>query len=387
VELALAGPTLFDRGVRLDGAVVEATYAHREPPLIKRLRETDVPFMVDLQALRFASPAYLEVASVAQLPYAPSRPVAPGELRDADVTRLAEGGLEFQQWTGARRYLAPGVPLLDNDVSGWMDLNFQLLAASARANGGRAIDRRPLVAHIAPGRRVLSDPAHVLQRLMDFPVDGVYVQPLNLHPTRDSVEKLAQYVDFLWALKEADLTVIVGRVGAFGLLLQSVGVADGFDSGLGEAESYSWSDSVRPHRQPEGATSRGERGRDRRVYLEPLKTTLASAHIRAIIDSAGLRSRFTCTLGCCEMRGFEELLDRGRQHYLWTRQSEIGELRQRHTSEARLSHAYEELVTAREHARVLRRAFDARAIPPPNLSHLDRWIALLTQYSERRAVA
>jgi len=39
VERALAGATLFDDGVQLDGAVVEAAYAVREPEVLDHLRE------------------------------------------------------------------------------------------------------------------------------------------------------------------------------------------------------------------------------------------------------------------------------------------------------------------------------------------------------------
>ena len=56
IEQALAGATLFEPGVRLQAAVVEATYAAREPPLLKRLREEDVPYFLDLQALRSPLP-------------------------------------------------------------------------------------------------------------------------------------------------------------------------------------------------------------------------------------------------------------------------------------------------------------------------------------------
>lgn len=386
IELALAGPTLFDRGVRLAGAVVEATFAQRDPPLLKRLRETDVPFVVDTQTLRFATPAFLDIPAIAGLPFAPRDAVVPTSSQAA-IKRLAHTSLHFQQQVGARRYLAAGAPLLDNDVSAWLDLNFSLLGSAAEANGGRMVDRRPLLALVAPGRKLLSDPTPILSRLLDAPIEGVYVQPLNLRPTTDSVEKLALYVQFLTALKGAGLTVVAGRVGAFGLLLEALQVIDVFDSGLGQSEAYAWSQSVHPRTAPTEGITKSDGRRDRRVYLEPLKTTLPSAAVQAIIGLQGLRSTFTCTLGCCNMRGFEALLERSRQHFLWTRHAEINELRRRSSREMRVSHAYEELVTAREHARVLRRAFAAQQLDSPSFEHLERWIALLIQEMEVREVA
>jgi hypothetical protein len=42
IEEALAPATLLDNGARLGGAVIEASYALRRPPLLKRLRVVDV---------------------------------------------------------------------------------------------------------------------------------------------------------------------------------------------------------------------------------------------------------------------------------------------------------------------------------------------------------
>lgn len=75
IEQALAGATLFDPGVRLDGAVIEATYAVGEPPLLKRLRESDVPRLIDPQTLRFTGARFATVAQFEQLPYTPSAPI------------------------------------------------------------------------------------------------------------------------------------------------------------------------------------------------------------------------------------------------------------------------------------------------------------------------
>lgn len=289
VEQALAGATLFEPGVRLDAAVIEATYANREPPLLKRIREERVPYFLDLQALRFASPTFLEVGALAQLPYAPAQPLAPASASETDLRRLAHDALLFQQKVGARHYSAPALPVLDADSDGWMRLNRELLTAASQINGGPDVDRRPLTAVIAPGGKALSRPEAFLDWLLDVPIEAVYVQPLNLKPTTDSIEKLAHYVRFLDALRASGLTVIAGRVGAFGLLLQALGVADAFDSGLGDAEAYSYSQAIRPPTKPDTDSEKLKvGGRDMRIYLEPLKTTLPSKWATPILEQTGL---------------------------------------------------------------------------------------------------
>lgn len=54
IEEALAA-SLFDKGVRLRGSIVEASHAATDPPLLKRLREDGVPTLVEPQSQRFTS--------------------------------------------------------------------------------------------------------------------------------------------------------------------------------------------------------------------------------------------------------------------------------------------------------------------------------------------
>lgn len=156
-----------------------------------------------------------------------------------------------------------------------------------------------------------------MNRLLDYPIDAVYVQALRLDPVGDSPEKLAQYVRFLLAVKELRLPVIAGRVGAFGLVLQALGIA-AFDSGLGQAERSDLAALNRPPTERELERRGKGGGPDRRIYLEQLKTTLQGRHAGAILADRSLRSRFVCSLGCCQHRGFEDLSERRREHYCAT---------------------------------------------------------------------
>jgi hypothetical protein len=380
IEDALAGPTLFDPGVRLGGAVIEATYAAEDPPLVKRLREEKVPRIIDPQTQRFVGGRFLQVATLSGLPYAPAAPFAADSFTPADASQLARGALLFEQEHGADHYLAPTLPQADQDFQAWLRHNDQLLAAACALNGGADLDRQPLIAQVAPGRMALAHPELIVNRLLDYPIDGVYVQPLNLDPVKDSLEKLNQYVAFLSAISERGLGVIASRVGAFGLVLQALGVA-AFDSGLAQAEASNLAQLNRPMTEKELERRRegkGGGGPDRRIYLEPLKTTVQGKHAAVILGpEAGLRGRFTCTRGCCQYRGFEDLPDRRRQHFLWARSGEVDELRARPTEALRRDHVHEQLRDAREAARLVRRVLAAERTTLPRFEHIDRWIGVL----------
>ena len=94
IEEAMAG-TLLRPPVSIKGAIVEASFANRDPELLQRLREAGVGYVIDPQAVRFATEAHLEIERIKSLPYAPRRPLVPGEASvelDAYVesARLAE---------------------------------------------------------------------------------------------------------------------------------------------------------------------------------------------------------------------------------------------------------------------------------------------------------
>lgn len=77
-------------------------------------------------------------------------------------------------------------------------------------------------------------------------------------------------------------------------------------------------------------------------------------------------------------RGFEDLQDRRRQHYLWVREHEVDELRMKSTRAMRIDLIHEQLVSARELGMRVRRAL-AEDGKPPSFEHLDRWIGLIAR--------
>jgi hypothetical protein len=385
IDDALGSATLFDEGVRLRGAVVEGAYAAKDPPLVKRLSTEGVPYLMDLHSLRFVGEGYLDVRQVAELPYAPSQPIDPGSFSETEASTLATGGMSFTQSAAAAVYTTPTLPMRDKDLEASISANRQIIEAVCSANGVGDLERRPVVALIAPGRKALAQPELVLDWLLDLPVDAVYMQPLNFNPVRDSPEKLASYITYLRAFREAQLRIMCGRVGAFGLLLQALVGISAFDSGLGTAEAFQLSTQLRkPSRSKK---KRNGPAGDSRVYFEPIKTTLASKHAIPLIEAPGMRHRLTCSLGCCQFRGFEDLASRRRAHYLFTRIAEVDAIASRPET-MRVDAVRSQLAAAREHARVARRVlFAAEDVAPPSFEHLDRWLGLLARGEQLRLTA
>jgi hypothetical protein len=195
-----------------------------------------------------------------------------------------------------------------------------------------------------------------------------------------SPEKLKLYVEFLQAISSEGIPVIAARVGAFGLVLQALGIA-AFDSGLGQAEASNLSqlNRIPTEKEKERRRERGGGGPDKRIYIEQLKTTLKGSHATAILGQRGLRSRFVCNHSCCQYRGFEDLALRRRQHFLCTREAEVAAVHACATPRLRRDMVREQLRDAQESARLVRRALIELGAEAPRFEHLDRWISLLAQ--------
>lgn len=375
IEDALAGATLLDEGARLDGAVIEAAYAFDEPPLLKRLGDDGVCRIIDPQTLRFSGPRFLDTETLRRLPYAPDRPLTPNLVDERAARTLARDSMLYAQQRGTDIHLAAGVPLHDNDLPAWRGANDRLLTAACASNGSTDIDRKPLLALIAPGAKALTDPESVIDRLLDHPIDGVYLQALRLAPTRDSLEKLARFAQFAAAIRDAGFPVVVGRVGAFGLVLQALGIAL-FDSGLGLAESHDLASLNRRITDRE-RERKGKGGPPGRVYFEPLKTTMTSAAAAQLLAHETLRQHLVCRLGCCRFRALEDLPGRARAHYLYARRSEVDRLRSMPVAAMRLHEVETQLRAARDLAEVARRVAPDAGLP--SFEHLDRWLGLLAR--------
>jgi hypothetical protein len=108
LEEALAPSTLFDQGVQLRGAIVEATYAAEDPLILRRLRSGSVPFLVEPQTLRFVGEAFLETKAFSELPYTPTEPITAETVDGVDANTFARRILEFEQtaMTGSQRTIA-----------------------------------------------------------------------------------------------------------------------------------------------------------------------------------------------------------------------------------------------------------------------------------------
>lgn len=366
------------RSAPLGGAIIEATYAAADPPLLPRLRGLRIPYGIDPQSIRFESPRYLGIQALAGLPYAPARPLL-RHTRSKPIDAMVRTALQFQARHEVDVYLTPTLPMHRPTLPA-VQAHHQIHKV-ASDTVGTEVPAKALIAAVAPTLAVMRSPFSVYEALLDRAYDGIYVQPIRLNPKHDSVEWLVWYANFLLQAHDYKLPVIAARAGAFGLLLTAVGV-DLFDAGLGERESFDLAALNRPPRERDREQRGGPR---RRTYSRELLTSLDTPRLRAVMASRTLAPRFSCEIGTCRFGGYEEQLRAPRSHFFHVRQLELDELRELPTTEMRVQHMRVRLQGAIETGRMVNRCLEDAGVDTVRFDHLDVWLAVLTRVATKVA--
>lgn len=356
----------------LQSAVIEATYAARDPDLLPRLRSLRIPYGIDPQFMRFVNEGFQNRRYLVELPYAPARPFLPSSW-GARQESAARGAIDFAEGLEADFCLVPALPMTKASLSQAKALQhahhfaYDMVATTTG---------KPVVAYAGVSAAVLKSPFAVYERLLDRPFAGVYVQPLRLHPRQDSVEALIRYASFLLEGKSYGFRVVAGRAGTFGLVLMALGV-DAVDSGLGERETYDLGALDREPVRTRDSRRRG--GRQRMVYLVPLMTSVPEASAKFILHHPALRARFICEEGECRYGDLEAQSDNPRAHFFHSRPAELSELRACPSPELRIQLVGQRLRAAVDLAATVNRVIEQDGQKPLPLDHLQRWSSVLTR--------
>jgi len=356
------------------GAIVQASYVHRDPALLLRLADGRIPWAIEPQSHRFATSGFLNIDAIGGLPYAPSSALNPATFGNAHRT-MVRSSLEFQARHEPTMYVVPSLPVAKPSAS-VLRAYEELHKYAFSLNGTQGIPYRPILATAYPGTPVMEGRFSVFDRLADRAWAGVYVQPLQLDTKRDSVEKLVAYVRFLQEGNAAKLNVLAGRPGAFGLLLGALEVAL-WDCGLGGGDSFSLSRLDRPPRTDEDGNRKG--GRARPVYLRPLMSAVREADADWLLMSPALGAQLACTVGECRNGGRRYALERPREHFLHCREEELRELRELRSRSLRVPFVHDRLQEAISTARLVNRVREDGSQARLDFDYLDRWLGVLAR--------
>lgn len=372
LEQLLSPPELGGTPTPVGGAIIDASYVHLDPPLLVRLADSRIPWVVDSCASRFRSPRYLSIPALSNLPYAPQAPLSTEHFGDRH-RRMVEGALVFQAKHEPSLYNVPSLPLMKANPSAFRA--WQALHEFAASLNGTVVPFRPMVASVYAGSAIVRGRFSVFDRLADRAWAGIYVQPVHLNTKADSVEKLVGYVRFLEQGLESKFNVIAGRPGAFGLLLAALGF-EYFDTGLDGGDSY---DLTRLDREPRDRKD-GKKGggHARFVYVRALRSALPEVSVGELLSTSVLRAQLLCDVGGCRNGGYKYALEHPREHFLHSRMEELEDLRSI-PAKMRLKTVNDWLESATATARLVQRVREELHQEPIDLSYLERWRSVLAR--------
>jgi hypothetical protein len=369
----LLTPDMFSDPIRLDGVLLESPHANAFADARAKLpRGTQV--LVDPQVYRFQRSTYQEHPSLSDLPYYPvDSALEPEQFKDNRfVSKFVRAVLDVQDAITATDFVVPGFYVDDPD-SPWQWVNEALLSETRRQAGGS------LYATLCGSYTTLCKPGGataVAQRLGESGAEGVLLLASPFAAIAASPTKLLNYLLLLKQLDEAGLAVIAGRQPAFGLGCMAFGIA-GFDSGVATAERFDYAALTRTRKTSSGKQKRP--ARKRRIYLDPLLTSVPYSVAEQIFSTSGLAGSFVCREPCCR-DGLNGALLRSRDHFIYTRLREVDDLRGR-PREWRAEHFRQKLEASRQMALKV-----ARALPearPDGFRHLEIWLRVFTELQAR----
>jgi hypothetical protein len=372
LEQLLSPQQLGGMPAPVGGAIVNASYVHSEPPLLVRLADSRIPWVVDPCAARFHSPRYLSIRALAGLPYAPEAPLMTRQFGKRH-RHMVEQALAFQAKYEPSLYSVPSLPLLQanpSDFRAWQELH-----EFAASLNGTVVPFRPMLATVYAGSAIVRGRFSVFDRLADRAWAGIYVQPIHFNTKGDSVEKLVGYVRFLEQGLESKFNVIAARPGAFGLVLAALGF-EYFDTGLDGGDSYDLTRLDREPREREDGKKGG--GHARSVYVRALKAAMPEVVVDELLSTSVLRAQLLCDLGGCRNGGYRYALEHPREHFLHTRIAELEDLRSVPAS-MRLKTVNDWLESAIAVARLVQRVREEQRQDPIDFGYLERWRSVLAR--------
>lgn len=305
------GPGMFNVGLDLPWAILEGPWALQHgASTIELCRDRGVSFLVDTQAWRYRDPRTFTVKKFTATPYAPPGPLAASD--PSVLSDFVEADLKTQASLGASAYLLPGVvPNGPHD-----DIHAEALAFLEIAQE-KLPEARPCIAFIGAHTSSM-EAAHQLIDALPHWIDGVYLQLTPINPLHDSPSKIIDGLMLMRHAAQQGFTVIAGRLAGLTPLLRAASIP-GVDAGLGEGESFAYSNKVKNH-EPRTSTERQPRLPMGRLYVPQLGRSVSAREWARLMELPALRGQLLCRLPCCAFGlPVETTPQRGREHSLHCR--------------------------------------------------------------------
>ncbi|MHB1447054.1 MAG: hypothetical protein ACYCTI_00490 [Acidimicrobiales bacterium] len=314
MALGPPGQASFDGApLRLGWAVIDAGWAYGQAELLGGLRAHGVRLLFDTGSFRYREPGPFLVPKHRDAPWAPASVLHDGDL--VTVREFVRRDLRAQADLGADAYLVPGfVPRDRTD-----DVSLLSMAAVEEAVGFAELPAKPLVgflgvhpSNVVAGRRLLDR--------LPSSLAGLFVQFSKVDPYRDSASRLETVARFLLDCEAAGFPTLAGRLGALGPMLAAFGVSAA-EAGLGEGETFTLAQQVRPPNQDPSKSSGPRMGRS--LFVSQIGRSLPARTWLRLLEVDALRGSLRCGLACCRWSAIDTIGARAVEHSLRWRCADV----------------------------------------------------------------
>ncbi|MDE0033998.1 MAG: hypothetical protein OXU75_12815 [Deltaproteobacteria bacterium] len=307
--------------VGLHGVVFDPLYGDRHSELRHLIVERNRDAILDPRTQELASIGGFN-KRLSALPWALDRPHGPDDFADVDARRIVDS---IAQFVVKRRYTAVLAPThyIESADSPWLAIDTRLTGHLRRYLDRVDASNVPIFYSLAVSYEAFrsTEERHaILERLMDLPVDSVWIKVSQSGTlTHAAVRNLVYGATEFHSLGVPLIGDMMG--GLRGLSALAFGAVGGICHGVTQKERFSATSWTRP-----ASSSNQGFSRPTGIYVAPLGIHLKREEATAFFGARGSKSRFGCREKACCPKGLKDMVDNPVRHSLVQRSGELRRL-------------------------------------------------------------
>jgi len=306
------------------GLIINPVHSERQMPLVLEANAVGVETILDSKSLELSSPSGYVLRGIAELPWAADGGMhSPLNLTGAAGARSIRSLAEYAAEAQMSAVLAP-THFLSSPTSPWWDIDATLTRSLRGMLDELELTQAPIYYPVMVKASSLANPAmmtRLMSQLQSVPIDAVW---LRLHPfgTGNSGPLvLKRYLQLARQLHALGIPVVAEHSGSVGVALLAFGAVGGIESGVTFTDTVNLDGLLRQPRPDNKPFSPPPR-----VYLHQLGAFVDANLAREFFAKRGMKALHGCQDTNCCPRGWSDMVQNPRRHFLRQRAREVAEL-------------------------------------------------------------
>lgn len=306
------------------GLIINPVHSERQMPLVVEANAVGVETILDSKSLELSSPSGYVLRGIADLPWAAAGGMhSPLNLAGAAGSRSVRSLAEYVAEAQMSAVLAP-THFLSSSTSPWWDVDATITRSLRGTLDELELTQAPIYYPVMMKASSLTNSAmmtRLMSQLQSVPIDAVW---LRLHPfgTGNSGPLvLKRYLQLARQLHALGIPVVSEHSGSVGVALLAFGAVGGIESGVTFTDTVNLDGLLRQPRPDNKPFSPPPR-----VYLHQLGAFVEASVAREFFAKRGMKALHGCQDANCCPRGWSDMVQNPRRHFLRQRAREVAEL-------------------------------------------------------------